>query len=289
MQIGCHASVWTGEFDDAGLKLAIDKTRAAGFDLIEIPLMDPDKADPAAVRRVLDSAGLATTASLGLSEHTDISSEDPEVVAAGEALLHSCLEFLSDVGGTHLVGVIYSAMRKYMTPATDLNRQHSIEAIGRLTTRAAELGVQVGVEVVNRYESNVLNTSRQAVRYVEDADVENLVVHLDTYHMNIEEPDMFTPVLDAGCRLGYVHIGESHRGYLGSGTVDFDSFFRALATIGYDGPVVFESFSSAVVHPDLSNMLGIWRNLWADGDDLGRHANSYIRNQLATVASIQMH
>ncbi len=289
MQIGCHASVWTGEFDDAGLKLAIDKTSAAGFDLIEIPLMDPDKADPAAVRKMLDSAGLATTASLGLSEHTDISSEDPEVVAAGEALLRSCLEFLSDVGGTHLVGVIYSAMRKYMTPATDLNRQHSIEAIGRLSTRAAELGVQVGVEVVNRYETNVLNTSRQAVRYVEEADVENLMVHLDTYHMNIEEPDMFTPVLDAGNRLGYVHIGESHRGYLGSGTVDFDSFFRALTSIGYDGPVVFESFSSAVVHPDLSNMLGIWRNLWADGDDLGRHANSYIRNQLATVASIQMH
>jgi D-psicose/D-tagatose/L-ribulose 3-epimerase len=289
MLIGCHASVWTGEFDDAGLQLAIDKTSAAGFDLIEIPLMDPDKADPAAVRRMLDDAGLATTASLGLSERTDISSEDPEVVAAGEELLRSCLEFLSDVGGTHLVGVIYSAMRKYMTPATDLNRQHSIEAIGRLSTRAAELGVQVGVEVVNRYETNVLNTSRQAVRYVEDAGVENLVVHLDTYHMNIEEPDMFTPVLDAGSRLGYVHIGESHRGYLGSGTVDFDSFFRALATVGYDGPVVFESFSSAVVHPDLSNMLGIWRNLWEDGDDLGRHANSYIRNQLAAVASIQMH
>ena len=157
------------------LKLAIDKTSAAGFDLIEIPLMDPDKADPAAVRQMLDGAGLATTASLGLSEHTDISSEDPEIVAAGEALLRRCLEFLSDVGGTHLVGVIYSAMRKYMTPATDLNRQHSIEAIGRLSTRAAELGVQLGVEVVNRYETNVLNTSRQAVRYVEDADVENLV------------------------------------------------------------------------------------------------------------------
>jgi len=289
MQIGCHASVWTGEFDDAGLKLAIDKTSAAGFDLIEIPLMDPEKADPAAVRQMLDGAGLATTASLGLSEHTDISSEDPGIVAAGEALLRRCLEFLSDVGGTHLVGVIYSAMRKYMAPATALNRQHSIEAIGRLATRAAELGVQVGVEVVNRYETNLLNTSRQAVRYVEEADVENLMVHLDTYHMNIEEPDMFTPVLDAGNRLGYVHIGESHRGYLGSGTVDFDSFFRALTSVGYDGPVVFESFSSAVVHPDLSNMLGIWRNLWEDGDDLGRHANAYIRNQLAAVASIQMH
>jgi D-psicose/D-tagatose/L-ribulose 3-epimerase len=289
MRIGCHASVWTGNFDDNGLQVAINQTAAAGFDLIEIPLMDPDKADPAVVRRMLDAAGLSVTASLGLSEHTDISSEDPEVVAAGEALLTRCLEFLSDVGGDHLVGVIYSAMRKYMAPATGLCRQHSLEAIGRLSTRAAELGVRIGVEVVNRYESNLLNTSRQAVAYVQDAGVDNLFVHLDTYHMNIEEPDMVTPVLGAGERLGYVHIGESHRGYLGSGTVDFDSFFRALATVGYDGPVVFESFSSAVVHPDLSNTLGIWRNLWADGEDLGRHANSYIRNHLAAVASIELH
>jgi D-psicose/D-tagatose/L-ribulose 3-epimerase len=96
-------------------------------------------------------------------------------------------------------------------------------------------------------------------------------------------------VLEAGTNLGYVHIGESHRGYLGSGTVDFDSFFRALAVIGYDGPVVFESFSSAVVHPDLSNMLGIWRNLWTDGADLAAHANTFIRNHLAAVASIRMH
>jgi D-psicose/D-tagatose/L-ribulose 3-epimerase len=289
MQIGCHASVWTGDFDDAGLSLAIDKTAEAGFDLIEIPLMDPDKADAAAVRRMLDRAGLAVTASLGLSERTDLSSDDPEIVAAGEELLQRCLQFLAEVGGTHLVGVIYSAMRKYMAPATDLNRQHSLDAIRRLSATASELGIRVGVEVVNRYESNLLNTSRQAVRFVEDVGADNLLVHLDTYHMNIEEPDMFTPVLHAGSHLGYVHIGESHRGYLGSGTVDFDGFFRALATIRYDGPVVFESFSSAVVHPDLSNMLGIWRNLWEDGDDLGRHANSYIRNQLAAVASIRMH
>lgn len=289
MQIGCHGSVWTGQFDTAGVQLAIAKTAEAGFDLIEIPLMDPDQADLSAVRRALASSGLAVTASLGLSEHTDVSSDDPVVVAAGEHLLNRCLEALSEIGGTHLVGVIYSAMRKYMTPATPLNRKHSIEAIRRLADRAAELGIRLGVEVVNRYESNLLNTSRQAVAYVEETGTDNLIVHLDTYHMNIEEPDMFTPVLTAGSRLGYVHIGESHRGYLGSGTVDFDSFFRALATVQYDGPIVFESFSSAIVHPDLSNMLGIWRNLWTDGEDLGRHANSFIRNQLATVSSIQMH
>jgi D-psicose/D-tagatose/L-ribulose 3-epimerase len=289
MQIGCHASVWTGKFDTAGLQLAVDGTQRAGFNLIEIPLMDPERLDRSRVKAMLETSSLNATASLGLSDRTDISSEDPHVVAAGEQLLGTCLEVLSDIGGTHLVGVIYCAMRKYMAPASDLSRQHSLETIGRLSSRASELGVRLGVEVVNRYESNLLNTSRQAVAYVKDAAVDNLLVHLDTYHMNIEEPDMFTPVLDAGTNLGYVHIGESHRGYLGSGTVDFDSFFRALAVIGYDGPVVFESFSSAVVHPDLSNMLGIWRNLWTDGADLAAHANTFIRNQLAAVASIRMH
>ena len=289
MQIGCHGSVWTGNFDTAGLRLAIEKTAWAGFDLIEIPLIDPDSADPVAIRRMLDKSGLAATASLGLSEQTDVSSADPQVVAAGEKVLRRCLEVLSEMGGTHLVGVIYCAMRKYMTQASPVNRQHSIEAIGRVAERGAELGVRVGVAAVNRYESNLLNTSRQAVSSVDETGSDNLVVHLDTYHMNIEEPDMYTPVLDAAGSLGYVHIGESHRGYLGSGTEDFDSFFRALAKIGYDGPIVFESFSSAVVHQDLSNMLGIWRNVWTSGDELGSHANSYIRNQLRSVASIEVH
>jgi D-psicose/D-tagatose/L-ribulose 3-epimerase len=107
--------------------------------------------------------------------------------------------------------------------------------------------------------------------------------------MNIEETDMFSPVLDTADQLSYVHIGESHRGYLGTGSVDFDSFFRALARIGYDGPVVFESFSSAVVAPDLSRMLGIWRNLWSDSEELGAHANAFIRDKMTAMASMAHH
>lgn len=289
MLIGCHGSVWTGEFDDAGLRLAIEQTAAAGFDLIEIPLMDPDKADPAAVGRAASAAGLSLTASLGLAEDTDISSADPEVHGAGVARLMRCLEFLADAGGTHLVGVIYCAMRKYMAPADAQNRKQSVEGIARVAERARELGIRVGVEVVNRYESNLLNTGRQALRFVQDVSADNVDVHLDTYHMNIEEPDMMSPVLDAAGRLGYVHIGESHRGYLGSGTVDFDSFFRALARVGYDGPVVFESFSSTIVHPEMSNTLAIWRNLWEDSMDLATHAHRYISNQLKTIDSIAFH
>ena len=109
---------------------------------------------------------------------------------------------------------------------------------------------------MNRYESNLLNTGRDAWKFLDEVGRADVSIHLDTYHMNIEESDLFQPFLDTQERLGYVHIGESHRGYLGTGSVDFDTAFRALDRIGYDGPIVFESFSSAVVSPTLSNTLG---------------------------------
>lgn len=289
MNIGCHGLVWTGNFDAEGIRLAVRKTKEAGFDLIEFPLMDPFSFDVSVAKDALEEYDLAVSASLGLSEATDVTSSDPAIVAAGEALLLKAVDVLADLGGQHFCGVIYSAMKKYMQPVTAGGLASSKAAIARVADHAAERGVSVALEVVNRYETNVLNTARQALKYVAEVDRPNLGIHIDTYHMNIEESDMFAPVLDAAPALRYVHIGESHRGYLGTGTVDFDTFFKALGRIGYDGPIVFESFSSAVVAPDLSRMLGIWRNLWNDNVELGAHANAYIRDKLVAVESIRLH
>ncbi len=289
MMIGAHALVFTGAFDEKGLRHAIERTKAAGFDLIEVPLMDPDSFDANLASRLLRDNDLAVTASLGLTERTDLSSEDPETVAAGERMLGTCIDHVATMGGEVLCGVIYSAMRKYSAPATETGIANSAAAIGRLSERARSAGVRLSLEIVNRYETNVMNTARTGLKFLERVGTDNVSLHLDTYHMNIEESDLFLPVLDAADKVGYVHIGESHRGYLGTGTVNFDEFFRGLARIGYDGPVVFESFSSAVVSPELSNTLGIWRNLWQDSDDLAAHANRFIRDKLRAVETLGLH
>ena len=289
VQIGAHALVFTGIFDENGLRKAISKTQAAGFDLIEIPLMNPATFDGMLAASLLQEYDLSVTASLGLSDSTDLTSSDPAIVAAGEAMLADCLRILHTMGGTRLCGVIYSAMKKYLEPITAEGRKCSAAALHRLGMLAADLGIHLSLEVVNRYETNLMNTAREALRFLDEIESPNISVHLDTYQMNIEESDMFSPVLDVADRLGYVHIGESHRGYLGSGTVDFSSFFRALARIKYDGPIVFESFSSAVVNAELSRSLGIWRNLWDDSDDLAAHANTFIRSQLRAVETIALH
>ncbi|MHA7154713.1 sugar phosphate isomerase/epimerase family protein [Arthrobacter sp. TMN-50] len=289
MLIGCHALVWNGSQDGTSIENSIRRTAEAGFDLLEIPLMNLADFNTSSTKKTLASHGLSATASLGLTAGTDLSSEDTDVVAAGEALLGRCLEIVHELESGHLCGVIYSAMQKYQQPASERGRNNSSEAIRRLAERAAALGITLSLEIVNRYESNLLNTAGQGIQFLTEVDHNNVRLHLDTYHMNIEEPDLYSPVVATGQKLGYVHIGESHRGYLGSGSVDFGSFFRALSAVDYDGPIVFESFSSAVVSGELSNTLGVWRNLWTDSAELGAHANRYIRDQLTAIKSIKLH
>ena len=232
---------------------------------------------------------MTVTASLGLAEGSDISSAEPEQVQAGERLLGRALEVLSDLGSEHLVGVLYGVLKKYPGPATAAGRASSQDVLGRVADRAASLGITLALEVVNRYEANLFNTVRGGLAYLDELGDPRVKLHVDTYHMNSEESDMFSPVLDAADRIGYVHIGESHRGYLGSGTVDFDAFFRALHRIGYDGPITFESFSTAVVDETLSRSLAVWRNLWDDSDDLGQHAAAFIRDKMRAVDTISLH
>jgi D-psicose/D-tagatose/L-ribulose 3-epimerase len=282
-QIGVHAAVWAGGWSDAESRHAIAESKAAGYDYIELMLFNPSAIDVNATKTLLHASGLGVTSSLGLGWDNDISSEDPTVVARGEALLSDVIACNAELGSKYVVGVIYSALGKYSRPATPRGRANCVATLGRLARRAADSGITLGLEVVNRYETNLFNTAAQALEIVHEVGAPNLGVHLDTYHMNIEEDDFDEPVRLCGDKLVYVHIGESHRGYLGSGNVDFATFFRALDECRYGGPIAFESFSSAVVSPELSNTLGVWRNLWTDNRDLARHARSFIE-RLSTPA-----
>lgn len=281
--LGVHALVWVGGWSEAEARRAIAGTAGLGFDLIEIPLLDPAAVDSTMTRAILDEHSLGVTCSLGLDFSTDISSPDPAVAERGEEFLRTAVATVADLGATYLGGITYSAMGKYHEPPTAAGRRHCVAALRRVAGHAADRGITIGLEPVNRYESNLVNTAQQAMDLIEDVGAGNLVIHLDAYHMHIEEGDMARPVAVCGDRLGYVHVGESHRGYLGSGLVDFQGFFRALVGAGYEGPVVFESFSSTVVSPQFAAALAVWRNLWDDSEDLARHAKAFIEHEWAAA------
>lgn len=279
-KLGVHGAVWVGTWSREDCAKAIGASAETGYDFIEVPLLDPFSVDVDFTRQQLERAGLGMTASLGLDSSTDLTSPYAEVVERGEHLLNTAVSVVRDLGGTDLCGVIHCAMMKYMTPATDAGRESSANALRRVAEKAKEASIKLHLEVVNRYESNLINTGAQAVEMIEMIGADNVAVHLDTYHMNIEEGHVAQAIERCGRHLGYFHIGESHRGYLGTGTVDFDAAFRALVKIGYDGPIAFESFSSAVVDPKLSTMLGVWRNLWSDSKELATHARQFMEAHL---------
>mgnify|MGYP003333255220 CR=1 FL=1 len=280
LEFGGHALVWAGDWSPAGARAAISGAARAGYDYVEVALLDPWSVDTAMTKDLLAEYGVRAHASLGLSFETDVTSTNPAVVAKGDELLRKATDVLHALGGTELCGVLYSALGKYPGPASKESYANSVSAMQRLGDYAADKGITVSLEVVNRYETNIMNTGLEGLAFLDQVNRSNVLLHLDTYHMNIEEDGMEKSVLAAGDRLGFVHIGESHRGYLGTGNVDFDTFFKALKKINYQGPITFESFSSAVVDKALSNALCVWRNLWSDSDDLASTALKFMKERI---------
>ena len=288
-KLGLHAFVWTAEWTRDEAARAIAETAALGFDLIEASTMDFASIDVDATRRALEAAGLGVTMSFGLPAEMDISSGDPDRRARGRRHLLDAVAIARDMGATHVCGILYSAFGKYAVPATEDGITRSAETIRAVAEAAAPSGITLGMEVVNRYETNMLNTARQGVAFCRRVDMPNVKVHLDCYHMNIEEADVALAIRETGDMLGYFHTGDSHRGYLGSGSIDLGRVFRALAASGYDGPITFESFSSAVVGQPLEGILGIWRNLWDDSRDLAAHAKMFTDAHLIAAREALRH
>jgi D-psicose/D-tagatose/L-ribulose 3-epimerase len=286
-KLGVHALVWEKGWSHDECARAIGKTAEVGFDLIEIPALDPSSIDAAFTRRQLEIAGIGATSSLGLDAETDISSDNRDKEKRGQARLEQALAVARDFGATHVCGILESAFQKYSVPTTAEGVKRSVEILQRVAETAARSNITLGLEVVNRYESNVLNTASQAVEMCKRIGAPNVRVHLDVYHMNIEESDIQQAIIDTGEYLGYFHTGDSHRGYMGSGSIDLAGVFRALVKSGYAGPITFESFSSRVVGQPLEGILGIWRNLWEDSTDLAQHALMYTKAQLKAAQEAQ--
>ena len=284
--IGIHAGVWVNDWSSPSARTAIQGSAQAGFDLIEIPL--PSHRDTAAsasmTRALLDDNGIDAVVSLALGAETDINTEDAAVSARGEEKLLAAVAFAREIGAPYVGGVTFSAMTRYAHPATEASRTNSLDVLTRVAATADDADVRMGLEYVNRYESNLLNTAAQTAAFITDlkqCGAHNVLLHLDTYHANIEELSQADAVKDAGELLGYLHLAESHRGRLGTGTIDWPGLFQALVATGYKGPLTFESFSSGIVSAATRDDIGLWRNPWTDPAAVARQAATFLREHLA--------
>lgn len=276
LKYAVHAYAWTGSWSNETLDL-IDRARQLGFDMIEIPLMEVELVDPGAISKRLDEVGLDACTSTACSESSDITAEDEAGRRQGVEYLKQCVKATADMGATVFTGVTYSALgRKISTMPEESYWERAAEGLKEAARYAQDLGVTVGIEPVNRYESFLVNTCDQAFRLREMIDEPNVAIHLDAYHMNIEETDFYEPTKKAAPYLCHYHLSESHRGTPGTGLVDWDGIYRALAEAGYSGPVGLESFVE--VSPAMAGATCIWRRLAESSDQLLTDGLAYLKS-----------
>jgi D-psicose/D-tagatose/L-ribulose 3-epimerase len=275
IEYAVHAYAWTSSWSNADLWI-VDHAASLGLDAIEIPLMELDTVDPAAIRERAERAGVGVLTSVVCPEEADPSSEDERVRAAGLDFLNRCVDATAAMGAGVFTGVTYSALGRRLDRRPDRSdMERAAEILREAARHAAGLGVRVGIEPVNRYESFLVNTAAQALELMEMVGEPNVGVHLDAYHMNIEEDDFRAPVELVADHLLHFHLSESHRGVPGRGTVDWESIMGALTDAGYSGYVGLESF--AEVSDAMRGATCVWRDLAPSSDELVREGLAYLR------------
>jgi D-psicose/D-tagatose/L-ribulose 3-epimerase len=275
-RLGIHSFVWTGGGTQDELERALEQSAECGYRLIEFAYLKPEKFNLDRLAQKAQSLDVDIAVTMGLPLNADVSSEDAAAVKAGEQLLADAVKAVRDVGGKKLGGILYSAHTKYSTMPTDRGRKNSIAAIAKTAEAARAAGVDLVLEIVNRFETNLLNTTAQGLDFIKATGSDGVTLHLDTFHMNIEEANPAAAIRMASDKIGYFHIGESNRGYLGDGVINFDPIFDALLDIDYQRDITFESFSRAVVDEALSLACAIWRDTWTDNLPLAKHAKAFI-------------
>lgn len=269
---GAHAFVWIDEWTTKKGNQAIAAAGELGFDFIEIPLLKPEEFDAASHKKALANAGIEATASLVLPEDAHMPSE-PE---RAKQFLIGAMDRLEALGGTYLCGCIAYTLGTFTgQPPTEAERRTVIDTVGEVAAEASKRGITLGLEVVNRYESYMYNTLADARETINFIGADNLQLHADTYHMNIEEEGFYKPLVECADVLGYIHMSESHRGLIGTGTVNWDEVFRGLADARYTGPLVLESFSAS--NPDLAAAIKLWRPPSQSSTTLAREGLRFLR------------
>lgn len=282
-RIGIHSFVWSASSAQGDLERTLANTKEAGFDLIEFSYLDPANVDIGGLAKRIAELDLGVAISIGLPADGDISSADNATAAHGVEILKRTIALTRDLGGQKVAGILSTSHGLQAQAPTRDQWNRSAGTLAKVAETARAAGVTLNLEIVNRFESNLLNTAAQGRAFIEATGSDNIFLHLDTFHMNIEEADIGLAIRHAADKIGYVHIGESHRGFLGTGNIDFAATFDALTAIGYSDDLSFESFSSEIVDENLSKKTAVWRNLWTDNMELARHARRFIAIGLETA------
>lgn len=289
MRFGLNTFLTSSGFSDADLPL-ISEFKSYGADVIELA--------------IVDTAGITVSKLLDALKACDM--ERPIVCGAmipGRDLRGSaqeqidCVDYISELivlaeqlGSRVVCGPFYSETGRANrhTPEEREVHMNLIAAnLKPLCAQAEAAGVILAVEPLNRFETDCINTLAQAVDLIERVESPALKIHIDTFHMNIEEDHSPAAILSAAQHIGHVHASASHRGLIGKDQVDWPGILGALKAIGYDEAIVIESFS-----PDneaLAKATSIWRALYDSPEQLCVEGLKFLKENWKLIEQTKGH
>lgn len=285
--IGIISMQFTRPFTNAALPL-LARTRALGFDFIELLVPEPeDGLDAAELRRICDGEGLDIVLAARVNLQRSVASDDAAARQGGLDYLKYCIEAADRLGAQIIGGPLYGEPLVFAGrpphPWGDdqitARAARTIEGLARVAPLAASAGKVLALEPLNRFETDIANTTAQAIELVDSVGSPGLGIVLDTFHMNIEERSIPDAIRAAGPRLVHFQANENHRGFPGTGNMDWTAIMRALAQIGYGGPVSLEPFRREDDRVALP--IAHWRPPHENEDDKLRAGLALIRAALA--------
>ena len=281
MQIGVNTWVWTSPLTDADVPVLAAKAAAMGFDLLELPLETIAGYDVDNARRVLADHGLAASSTLVFPPDRDLIHPEPEPRANAAAYIRAAIDAAATLGSRTLSGPLFASVgRCWQQTAADRERdlETLVAALAPLAGHAADSGVRLGIEPLNRFETSFVNVAAQAVEIVDRVASPGLGILLDTFHMNVEEKSLGDAIRTAGHRLCHLHACENDRGAPGSGHVPWDEVATALRAVDFQGPVVIESFTDQV--KTIARAAAVWRPVATSQDALASAGGAFLRELL---------
>ncbi|MFB4271588.1 sugar phosphate isomerase/epimerase family protein [Nonomuraea sp. GTA35] len=272
--IGVNTWVWVSPLTDDDLARLAPRVAGWGFDVIELPVEQPGDWDPDKAAALLAEHGLAASVVLVMPPGRELVAASPQTVRATQDYLRHCVDVAVTVGSPVIAGPAYASVGRTWRLSPDERRAAYAELRENLRPvldHAAERGVKLAVEPLNRYETSLLNTVEQAL----DALPEDCHLALDVYHLNIEEKDPAQAVRAAAGRLAHVQVCGTDRGTPGADRFDWPAFTRALQEAGYTGPLVIESFTAH--NQTIATAASIWRPLAESQDALAVDGLAHLR------------
>lgn len=278
LKYGVSTWLWKSPFTNADAEFYFQKIKSLGFDAIELPIEDPVDIDASFIKSLLKKHELSAVVCGAFSSGRDLASESPDLRENSLQYILDCVEIARGIGAKVFAGPMYSAVGKArMVDSEQRNEEwkRAVEGIQKAAEAAAKNNIILAVEPMNRFETDMVNTSEDVIRMVDDVNHENVKVVLDSFHMCIEEQNLEEAIIRVGEKLAHFQVSENHRGVPGTGLTDWKGIKRGLNRIDYKGIISIESFTPE--NKSLAEAVCIWKKFTANQDEFARSGLNFLK------------